>query len=428
MNSKKMILISGLIGPIKSSNQSFTNTVKGYLDNNYKIYHFAFFSKNNEKYELKELLNNKNYTFFGISDFLSNLVNGNKKNKKKVSNYVSKLPSPNEQIIPETEVNKKQEIFFIFYNIFETIRLIILVPFLKPDIIYSYEIFSVIPGNIISKIFKKPLIKRFQGTFINKDNLNSKKTLFHKKAYKKDCLLNIMTNDGTKGDIVLKKIGFEDKKVLFLLNGLDDRMIKKSNIENIEKIKIELNLKDKDLVLGIFNRFYPFKRVDRAVYLLEELKKEINNPYLLIGGMGGPMERSIKNYVEKKGLKENVKFLGQIKYDDMKDYYDCCDILLILNDYANTGNQIIESAYLGKQTIAVDDGNNSKVLNYKNIHYINYDDFLISARNEVIKIYNSKIYNFCEINNNILSWKDRIQKEINIVEKNLKICNKKYNT
>ena len=37
-------------------------------------------------------------------------------------------------------------------------------------------------------------------------------------------------------------------------------------------------------------------------------------------------------------LEDNVKFLEEILYDDMLLYYRVCDVILILNDYANLGN------------------------------------------------------------------------------------------
>ena len=74
MSNKKVLLISGINGPLRSSNQSFANTVKGYLNNGFKVYHFAFYNKKNTKYELFELLKNKNYKFFGIPYFVSYFV------------------------------------------------------------------------------------------------------------------------------------------------------------------------------------------------------------------------------------------------------------------------------------------------------------------------------------------------------------------
>lgn len=417
VDQKRLVLISGIVGPMKSSNQSFMNTVKGYLDNGFKVYHFAFYSKKNQKYELSALLKYENYKFFGIPNFLSYFVNGRKrkKNHKKNHNFWQ-LPNPNEIIKPHSELTKSQFIFKLFYDIFESLRQVIITPFLKPDIIYAYEIYAVMPGYLISKSLNKPFVKRFQGTFIDKDNIDSKTTLFHKKAYEKDCTLNIMANDGTKGDVVLKKLGFKDDKILFLLNGLDERITKPAEKIKIQELNGKLKLEDKDLVLGIFNRFYPFKRIDRAVQLLKELKKEINDPQLLIGGMSGPMEIPIKKFVKDNKLENYVTFLGQVKYDDMLTYYNICDVILILNDYANTGNQLLEAAYLGKQTIATDDGSNSKVLKYDNIHYVKPHNFLEESLKAALEIYKNKDRVKEKINEDILTWEERMKIEINKID------------
>lgn len=419
MNNKKVLLISGIVGPLKSSNNSFTNTVKGYLNNGFKVYHFAFYNKRNTKYELFELLENKNYKFFGIPYFVSYFLdlNGKKRSKKRGKNdYIIESIHPNEIIKPDSEISKTQYFFNLFYSIFEGIRLLLIAPFIRPDIIYAYEIFGVTSGYFIAKILNKPLIKRFQGTYIDKDNINSKKTLFHKKVYEKDCTLNIMTNDGTKGDEVLRKLGFSEEKILFLVNGLDERIRKSIREKDLEKFKLKLDLGDKDLVLGIFNRFYPFKRIDRAVYLLKELKEELDKPYLLIGGMGGPTESTIRKMVKNFHLEDNVKFLGEIQYDDMFLYYKVCDVILLLNDYANTGNQLLEAAYLGKQTIAVDDENNSKIFKFENIHYVNPYNFLEESVKLSMEIYKNKNNIEERINNKILSWEQRMDIEIKKVE------------
>lgn len=417
MNQKRLVLISGIVGPMKSSNQSFMNTVKGYLDNGFKVYHFAFYSKKNLKYELSALLKYENYKFLGIPNFLSYFVNGRrgKKNHKKNYNFWQ-IPNVNEIIKPHSELTKSQFFFKLLYGFFESLRQLIITPFLKPDIIYAYEIYAVMPGYLISKILNKPFVKRFQGTFIDIDNIEAKNTLFHKKAYEKDCTLNIMANDGTKGDVVLKKLGFKDYKILFLLNGLDERITKPTDKIKIRELKGKLKLEDKDLVLGIFNRFSPFKRVDRAVQLLKELKKEINNPHLLIGGMSGPMEVPIKDFVKDNKLENYVTFLGQVKYDDMLAYYHICDVILILNDYANTGNQLLEAAYLGKQTIATDDGSNSKILKYDNIYYVNPHNFLEESLKAALEIYKNKDRVKEKINKDILIWEERMKIEINKID------------
>jgi len=121
MKSKRLVLVSGLIGPLKSSNQSFTNTVKGYLENGFEVYHFAFYSRKNRRYDLQELLEHENYKFFGVPNFISQIVNGRKR-KKGNTEQDMKIPMPNEIVKPEAEITKLQFFFKVLYDIFESVR------------------------------------------------------------------------------------------------------------------------------------------------------------------------------------------------------------------------------------------------------------------------------------------------------------------
>ncbi|WGS66027.1 glycosyltransferase family 4 protein [Marinitoga aeolica] len=419
---KKMFLISGPIGPVIGSNQSFKNTLIEYLKSGYEVYHFAFFYRNSQKYNVKDFLKFKNYHFYGtpkVFEYIRNLIS-KKSTKKEIS---IPIPHPDAIIKPESEITTFQSIFFIFYTIFESIRALLLALFIKPDLVYSYEVFSVIPGYLIKKIFKIPAAKRFQGTYLDYNNLNNKKLWFHKLAYKLKFNLVIMANDGTKGNKVLKKLGIN--KYLFLLNGLDDKIKEKVDEEKIKYLKEKHNLKE-HYVLGIFNRFHPFKRIDRAIYLLKQTIDNGINAKLLIGGMGGPMEDSLKKYAKELNVEKKIIWLGKIKYEEMKYYYKLCDVVLIVNDYANTGNQILEVSYLGIPTIATDDENNSKYLSFNNIYYVKPKEFSKNAIKGILYFYNNKN----KFNKNELkSWKERMEIEIKEIEKILeeKNENTKFN-
>lgn len=414
MNHKNMFFITGPIGSVKSSNQSFFNTLKAYLDEGYNVYHFAFYSKNNKKYDNSYFDNYDNYKFIGISSFLDSFRNLKKLIKiKKQNNKQYKIPEPNQIVMPESEVNKFHFIFSKLYTLFETIRVILYSIFIKPDIIYSYEVFSVKTGKIISNLYKIPFVKRFQGTFIDYKNIESKRTKFHKKAYKIKSDLVVIANDGTKGDKVLKKLGFKNEQILFILNGLDERIKKEVESNQIETLRNKITNNKDYFIMGIFNRFYPFKRIDRAIYLLKQAIDEKLNPLLLIGGLGGPTQESVKRYAKNLQVDNNIIWLGQIKYEKMIEYYSICDTVLILNDYANTGNQVIETAYLNIPTIATDDENNSEILNYKNMYYIKPENFSEEAILKLKEIKNNLLYNLSrEKNEQILFWNERMKIEI----------------
>jgi len=420
---KKMFLISGPVGPAIGSNQSFKNTLLAFLDHGYEIYHFAFFYKQTKKYDLEAFLKYKNYHFFGTPKIFENIRNLISKTITKKEIAIP-IPHPDEIVKPESEVNTFHSIFFILYTIFESIRTIIFSMFIKPDLVYTYEVYSVIPGYLVKKIFKIPAIKRFQGTHLDYNNLNNKRLWFHKLVYKLDFDLTIMANDGTKGDKVLEKLGV--KNYLFLLNGLDEEIQKEVEYEKINELKQRYNLNGY-FVLGIFNRFYPFKRIDRAIFLLKQSLDNKINAKLIIAGMSGPMEESLREYVRELGVYDRIVWLGKIKYKEMRYYYRLCDIVLIVNDYANTGNQILETSYLGIPTIATDDGNNRKYLNFSNIYYVNPSEFSKQAIKGALYFYKNKTASKSNnAKNDLKSWKERMQLEIKEIERILAENNKRF--
>lgn len=417
MSKKIMYMITGTGAPLIGSNQSFSNTLEGYLNDGWEVYQFGFIYKNNPDYEINKLIGKyKNYHYYGSSKLMYKLTGIMKNRKNNVKpQECPKLPEPNEIIKPDNDIRKIHSLFFTYYNITETVRTVFFSLFRKPDIIYSYEFNASYPGHNLSKIIKKPHIKRYQGTFLDPDNPYDSKMWFHRKAYTLSADLTVMANDGTKGNIVLEKLGTPKEKILFLMNGIDKKLTQKVNPEEAKELKKQYGIEN-SYVMGIFNRMYPFKRVDRALYLLKKIKEEnIKDVRLIIGGLGGPMESAIKEYAKANGLEENIIWAGKIKYEKMPLYYEICDLILIFNDCANTGNQVIESAYLGKNAIATDDGNNSEYLGYENIKYIKPENFSEESLRAFMKIYNErKKY---PVNEKIMTWEERIKKEVDIVNK-----------
>ena len=122
------------------------------------------------------------------------------------------------------------------------------------DIIYGYEIFGILAMKFIRKFNKKYKesfsVIRFQGTiifpYIN-NYLKLLPKLDHLIALKTESDLVIMTNDGTSGDIVLKKLNNKSDNILFLKNGVD-KTIYIPNI-NRSKAKKEIGFSEEEIIL-----------------------------------------------------------------------------------------------------------------------------------------------------------------------------------
>ncbi len=418
---KRILIFSGVLGPKKQGNQSLKNTLKGFLSNGYDVFHFSLIAKRNASHNFQGLIENKQYHYFGFPDsFMIILTKFNRKQKivdNQTDKVINLFPKPDDQVdLGITEINNKQILIAKIYSIFEIIRSLFFVIFLKPDFLYGYEIYGIKTASFFGRIFRIKVINRFQGTYITEKNMNWKPIRYHKKMMKSYCNGIVMANDGTKGDKILKVLGVPDDKIFFHVNGIDDRIFNyEKNYQNIISFRKEVNSFDRKYIFGIFNRFYPFKRIDRAIYIVKNLIDQGLDIQLIIGGSGGPLESDLKELVKNLKLNNYISFIGKIPFDKMTDAYNGCDVVLITNDYANTGNQVFETIYLGIPLIAVDDGNNSKL--YGDCPYATfktYNDIIDIKKEEVERLLNSKIEQYNS--SNLIDWKSRMKREINWIE------------
>jgi glycosyltransferase involved in cell wall biosynthesis len=161
---------------------------------------------------------------------------------------------------------------------------------------------------------------------------------------------------------VLRRLGVPSGKVFFEPNGIDRRPWEagtSGDRTGILRTRRELAGDGDGFLLGIFTRFYPYKRVDRGIVLLERFRREGVRVRLVVGGGGGPLESPLRSLVDALGLAPSVTWMGAIPFDRMPEYYRACDAVLVLNDCANTGNQVLECIHLGIPLVAIDDGVNS---------------------------------------------------------------------
>lgn len=95
----------------------------------------------------------------------------------------------------------------------------------KVDLVYGYEIYGVPVAKVLSKLWRVPMVLRFQGTSFGVGWVNRRfrkiRAWEHLVGLRIPADLVIMTNDGTQGDRVLKQLGVDMGRVRFWMNGVD---------------------------------------------------------------------------------------------------------------------------------------------------------------------------------------------------------------
>ncbi len=291
------------------------------------------------------------------------------------------------------------------------------------DVVYAYEVSAVPVAKVLSRVWRVPMISRFQGTVLKVAWMHRRfwkiRAWEHVLGLKIPADLVIMANDGTQGDRVLQQLGVNMHKVKFWTNGVDREIFR--NLPSIQEIRRILDLRDEKILLTV-SRLDTWKRVDRSIQALPEVLKSFPNTILVIVGEGHEREK-LERMACKLGVKNNVRFEGAIPHNEIPKYLAVADIFLSLYDWSNVGNPLLEAMMAGKCIITLNNGDTRCFIrNGENGVLLEYED--LPRLPEVIKelLANDELRNRLGANarkfaeENFWSWEERMEAEIQAVE------------
>ena len=164
----------------------------------------------------------------------------------------------------------------------------------------------------------------------------------------------IVTNDGTRGDLVYKSLARKASyNFHFLLNGVE--RIPKRDFPKVNYKKKRDGLK----VLFCPSRIEPRKQQHLAIEILERLHAiGHNDVYLYFAGHISDPDywHDIQAILEKKRISNFVKYLGAIGKEQLLYNYQNSIATLSLCNFSNLGNVTIEALSSGANLIALNDG------------------------------------------------------------------------
>ena len=289
------------------------------------------------------------------------------------------------------------------------------------EYIYGYEMQGVIASNILKIFFrKKKYIARFQGVYYIKEHLKNKRYL--NLLFNLDVLialwlpsnLLVMTDDGTQGDRILKKIKSKSlKNLLFISNG----------VEKIdEKFLYNLDENNNKPYFILVSRLVKTKRVhlliDSFYKFINKNGRNFDYRFLIVGD--GPELENLKKMVKDFDVEKYFEFRGAVSNIEVYNLIYNASAIFSLYESSNIGNPFFEAMQCGTPMFAVNNGDTSKFINN------GYNGLLIdesNITNEIILILNKILDNEINIENlslnakkyadeYILSWEQRLQKEM----------------
>ncbi|MCD6476851.1 MAG: glycosyltransferase family 4 protein [Candidatus Aenigmarchaeota archaeon] len=296
----------------------------------------------------------------------------------------------------------------------------------KPSLVYAITYYGAPVGYLISKVKKISNITRLYGTFLF-PMLNNKLKLFlhfdEVLAFKFPCKALILTNDGTQGDIVAKRLRVPKNKIKFWINGVDETYI--SNF-NSKKFKKTIGLKENEKMILVLSRLASWKKIDRIIEAMPKIVSKNRKVKLIIVGEGD-LEKKLKDLTRKLEMNNYIKFIGMVRHVDTKKYINSADIVVSVNNLSNISNTILESMNAGKCIVTINTGNTKSIIkNYKNgillekgnVNKLSNIILKLLKDDKLRKRLGKNARKFAK--KNFKTWKQRAGMEANLIEKYIK--------
>lgn len=151
------------------------------------------------------------------------------------------------------------------------------------------------------------------------------------------------------------------REVLSVCPGLKVKVI--PNAVDTEKFRpLKKSKQKKEIRILYVGRLIPLKQVDLVIKALPGIIKKIDKKIIfrIIGS--GPDNEKLKRLVKDLKLGHNVKFIGEVDYDNIHKEYQNVDIYIQLSKVEGMSNTILEAMSCGLPIITTNVGDAEKII------------------------------------------------------------------
>lgn len=232
----------------------------------------------------------------------------------------------------------------------------------------------------------------------------------------------ICSKDGSPGERFIRRRCRKSIPYEILYNGVD------LPVQDLEKqeLRRKYDIDDKVPVILSVGRLDKTKGID---LLLDGLSK-LDRDFLCIIVGAGDEEKNLKQVSQDNNLTGKVIFAGSMNHQQVFEFISLSDIFVSFNQYGNQSNAVLEAMKMGKAIVTYDtcqetyrdeqfesdlelresmtlvDRKLTDTISEKLDVLLN-DDELRCKKSVMVKNYSNK---------QLMSWKERIQKEVEIIE------------
>lgn len=296
---------------------------------------------------------------------------------------------------------------------------------IKPDIIYVHGLTPAFCGYLISKMFKAKLILRVYGA---KDLYYKQNNFFYRikefrnyLAFKVPADHFIITNDGTKADVLAKQRGVSEEKIKCWRNGIDFKDNDRDKVSKKDLLK-KLNLPlDTKLIVSTC-RPIPIYRMNITLKIMIKVLEKDKKAVFVIAGEGIQLNL-LKEIANKSNVKDRILFLGNVKRNMIEELLIASDVFVFIPKYHNCTNTMWEAMICGCAIVTTKTEQINDILIDQEEAILMQEEDIENTPEIIVNLLNNDELRK-KLSENVIaksasvleSWPKRVEKEIRLLE------------
>ncbi len=157
---------------------------------------------------------------------------------------------------------------------------------------------------------------------------------------------------------------------------------------DFEKFRVITPLPERPFLVGYIGRLSEEKGIQNFIRAFPEILNNQQNLHFIIVG-DGPLMDNVEDYLEEENLKENVEILGWISHDDLSQYLNQLQLLVLPSYTEGLPNIMLEAMACGTPVLVTPVGAIPDIITDRETGYIMKDNLSENIAKSVIEALNS---------------------------------------
>ena len=214
----------------------------------------------------------------------------------------------------------------------------------------------------ITRLFGQALILHMHDDGRIRDRVRFYADFLEVMAFRTPCAALIVHDDGSRGDLVAKRLGVPPDRLHFWRDGVDIPSV--DNDAAGGEFRRQLGCAPDAVVAMSIGRLSPEKNLERVVAAFASAVAQVPALHLVFVG-DGPSRGEIEEQVGQAGVIDRVRFAGQVTRDELGPVFAAADFVVSASARTNMTNAVIEAMASGVPCVAVDSGSTATVVRHE---------------------------------------------------------------